>query len=401
MIDFPFLKDICRRTDSRIILLVVDGLGGLPHPATGLTELETAATPNLDAMARRSACGVTTPVAPGITPGSGPGHLALFGYEPLKYAIGRGVLEALGIGIDLGPDDVAARCNFCTVDADGKLTDRRAGRIPSEESAPLVERLSEVSIPGVEVDVKPVQDYRFVVVFRGDDLGEEVRDTDPQQVGVSPLTPEAASECSASTARYAAEFVRAAEDILGARENANMVLMRGFSKLPSWPKFPDIYNLTAGAVAAYPMYRGIASLVGMTVILTGDDFDAELETVSSNLDQYDFVFLHYKPADAAGEDGDFEAKVRSLETLDERIPDLLNLGADVTAIAGDHSTPSILAAHSWHPVPVMIHSASTAGQGSAGFNEPECRSGWLDSKPATSLMLQLMAHAGKLDKFGA
>ena len=401
MIDFPFLKDICRRTDSRIILLVVDGLGGLPHPATGQTELETAATPNLDAMARRSACGVTTPVASGVTPGSGPGHLAIFGYDPLKYAIGRGVLEALGIGIDLGPDDVAVRCNFCTVGADGKLTDRRAGRIPSEESAPLVDRLSEVSIPGVEVEVKPVQDYRFVVVFRGDGLGEEVRDTDPQQVGVIPLALEAASESSTSTARYAAEFVHAAGDILGARENANMVLMRGFSKLPSWPRFPDIYNLSAGAVAAYPMYRGIASLVGMTVIPTGDDFDAELETVSSNLDQYDFVFLHYKPADAAGEDGDFEAKVRSLETLDERIPDLLNLGADVTAIAGDHSTPSILAAHSWHPVPVMINSSWTAGQGSTGFNEPECRSGWLGSQPATSLMLQLMAHAGKLDKFGA
>ena len=401
MIDFPYLKDICRRTSSRIILLVVDGLGGLPHPSSGMTELETAVTPNLDAMARRSACGMTTPVAPGITPGSGPGHLALFGYDPLKYAIGRGVLEALGIGLELGPDDVAVRCNFCTVDSNGLLTDRRAGRIPTAESAPLVEQLSEVSIPGVEVIVKPVQDYRFVVVFKGDGLGEEVRDTDPQHVGVSPLRPEAASESSASTAGYAAEFVHAAEDILGVRETANMVLMRGFSKLPSWPRFPDSYNLSAGAVAAYPMYRGIASLVGMTVVPTGADFDAELDTVSSHLDQFEFVFLHYKPADAAGEDGDFDAKVRSLEVLDERIPALLDLGADVTAVAGDHSTPSILAAHSWHPVPVMIHSASTAGQGSAAFDERECRSGWLGSQPATSFMLQFMAHAQKLEKFGA
>ena len=401
MIDFPYLRDICRRTGSRIILLVVDGLGGLPHPGTGMTELETAVTPNLDAMARRSACGVTMPVAPGITPGSGPGHLALFGYDPLKYAIGRGVLEALGIGLELGPDDIAVRCNFCTVDADGLLTDRRAGRIPTAESAPLVEQLSEISIPGVEVIVTPVQDYRFVVVFRGDALGDEVRDTDPQHVGVSPLEPEAATESSASTSRYAAEFVRAARNILGARETANMVLMRGFSNLPSWPQFPDSYNLSAGAVAAYPMYKGIASLVGMTIIPTGDDFDAELDTVSSHLDQFEFVFLHYKPADAAGEDGDFDAKVRTLEALDERIPALLDLGADVTAIAGDHSTPSILAAHSWHPVPVMIHSVSTAGQGSTGFNERECRSGSLGSQPATSIMLQLMAHAHKLDKFGA
>ena len=401
MIDFPYLKDICRRTSSRIILLVVDGLGGLPHPSSGMTELETAVTPNLDAMARRSACGMTTPVAPGITPGSGPGHLALFGYDPLKYAIGRGVLEALGIGLELGPDDVAVRCNFCTVDANGLLTDRRAGRIPTAESAPLIEQLSEVSIRGVEVIVRPVQDYRFVVVFKGDGLGDEVRDTDPQHVGVSPLRPEAATESSASTAGYAAEFVHAAEDILGVRETANMVLMRGFSKLPSWPRFPDSYNLSAGAVAAYPMYKGIASLVGMTVVPTGADFDAELDTVSSHLDQFEFVFLHYKPADAAGEDGDFDAKVRSLEALDERIPALLDLGADVTAVAGDHSTPSILAAHSWHPVPVMIHSASTAGQGSAAFDERECRSGWLGSQPATSFMLQFMAHAQKLEKFGA
>ncbi len=401
MIDFPYLKDVCRRTDSRIVLLVVDGLGGLPHPVTGRTELETAAIPNLDAMARRSACGVTTPVAPGITPGSGPGHLALFGYDPLRYSIGRGVLEALGIGLDLGPDDVAVRCNFCTVDADGRLIDRRAGRIATVESAPLVERLSEVSIPGIEVIVKPVQDYRFVVVFRGDGLGDGVRDTDPQQTGVGPLEPEAASECSVSTARYAAEFVRAARDVLSARQTANMILMRGFSKMPSWPRFPEAYNLSAGAVAAYPMYRGIASLLGMTVIPTGEDFDAELETVAAHLNQFEFVFLHYKPADAAGEDGDFDAKVRSLEALDERIPTLLDLGADVTAVAGDHSTPSILAAHSWHPVPVMIHSQMSAGQGAAGFNERECRSGWLGSQPATSLMFQLMAHAQKLEKYGA
>ena len=401
MIDFPYLRDICRSTSSRIILLVVDGLGGLPHPGTDMTELETAVTPNLDAMARRSACGMTMPVAPGITPGSGPGHLALFGYDPLKYAIGRGVLEALGIGLELGPDDIAVRCNFCTVDADGLLTDRRAGRIPTAESAPLVEQLSEISIPGVEVIVRPVQDYRFVVVFRGDALGDEVRDTDPQHVGVSPLEPEAASESSASTARYATDFVRAASNVLGARETTNMVLMRGFSKLPSWPQFPDSYNLSAGAVAAYPMYRGIASLIGMTVIPTGADFDTELDTVSRHLDQFEFVFLHYKPADAAGEDGDFDAKVRTLEALDKHIPALLDLGADVTAVAGDHSTPSILAAHSWHPVPLMIHSASTAGQGSDGFNERECRIGSLGSQPATSIMLQLMAHAHKLDKFGA
>ena len=401
MIDFPYLKDICRRTDSRIILLVVDGLGGLPHPSTGKTELETAHTPNLDALAERSACGMTTPVAPGITPGSGPGHLALFGYDPLKYVIGRGVLEALGIGMELGPGDVAARCNFCTVDENGVLTDRRAGRIKSEDSAPLVELLSRVSAPGVELIVRPVQDYRFVVVVRGEDLAGDVADTDPQRVGFRPLEPVARSESSRRAAEAAERFIEAARDILGHRQTANMVLMRGFSTRPSWPAFGESYYLRPGAVAAYPMYRGIANLIGMEVIPTGDDFDAELDTVSERLDDHDFIFLHYKPADAAGEDGDFDAKVKTLEELDRRIPRLLDMGADVVAVAGDHSTPSIMASHSWHPVPLMINSQTTVGLGSQGFNECACSSGHLGSIPATSLPLLLLAHAGKLDKFGA
>ena len=402
MIDFPFLDDICRKTDSRIVLLVVDGLGGLPRPDTGRSELEIARTPNLDDLASRSACGVTTPVAPGITPGSGPGHLALFGYDPLKYVIGRGVLEALGIGIDLGSDDVAIRCNFCTLDADGVLTDRRAGRIPTGESAPLVERLSRITVPGVEVLVQPVQDYRFVVVFRGEGLDGDVTDTDPQRTGFKPLRPTGKSEAAQRTSNLAAQFIEAACDILGGRDTANMILMRGFSRRPDWPVFGDKYNLSPGAIAAYPMYRGIANLLGMNVIPTGGDFDAELDTLSDHFDERDFFFIHYKPADAAGEDGDFDAKVRTLEELDKRIPRLLDLGADVVAVAGDHSTPSSMAAHSWHPVPLLINSQSTdAGIGSAGFNERECRSGYLGGLPATSLPLLLMAHAGKLDKFGA
>ena len=402
MIDFPYLNDICRKTDSKIVLLVVDGLGGLPSHYTGLSELETANTPNLDALASRSACGVTTPVAPGITPGSGPGHLALFGYDPLKYVIGRGVLEALGIGMDLGPDDIAARCNFCTLDANGALTDRRAGRIPTSESAPLVERLTSISVPGVEVIVRPVQDYRFVVVMRGEGLGGDVTDTDPQRVGFKPLDPTGRSESASSAARKAAQFIEAARDILGERDVANMILMRGFSKRPTWPLFGDMYNLSPGAIAAYPMYRGIANLLGMKVIPTGHDFDAELDTLSERFDDHDFFFLHYKPADAAGEDGDFDAKVRTLEELDRRIPRILDLGADVVAVAGDHSTPSNMAAHSWHPVPLLINSPSTnQGLGSPAFSERDCRNGYLGSLPAASLPLLLMAHAAKLDKFGA
>ena len=401
MIDHPFLADLCAPSDSKIVLLVVDGLGGLARPETGRSELEEAHTPHLDDLAQKSACGLTVPVGPGITPGSGPGHLALFGYDPLKYVIGRGVLEALGIGIDLGPNDVAVRCNFCTTDDHERLTDRRAGRIRSSESAPLVEQLAGITLEGAEVLVEPVQDYRFVVVFHAEGLGQDVSDTDPQRTGVRPLDPAGANQPSQVTAGLASQFIDAARDILGSRHTANMILMRGFSKTPTWPSFGASYALNPCAVAAYPMYRGLASLVGMNVIPTGRDFDAELDTVEDRFDEHDFVFLHYKPTDAAGEDGDFDAKVAALEELDRSIPRLLALGADVLAIAGDHSTPSVLAAHSWHPVPLLIHSDLTAGVGSAAFDERSCAAGHLGTQPATSLMLQLLAHAGKLKKFGA
>ena len=401
MIDHPFLAELCAPNDSKIILLVVDGLGGLARPETGRSELEEAHTPHLDELARKSACGLTVPVGLGITPGSGPGHLALFGYDPLKYVIGRGVLEALGIGIDLGPEDIAVRSNFCTVDDRGLLVDRRAGRIRSSDSEPLVHQLAEIKVEGADLLVKPVQDYRFVVVFRAEGLGQNVSDTDPQRLGVQALDPVGSDEQSRTTAEKASQFIESARHILGSRQTANMVLMRGFSRIPSWPQFGPSYGLNPCAVAAYPMYRGLASLVGMTVLSTGRDFDAELDTVEEQMREHDFVFLHYKPADAAGEDGDFDEKVKMLEELDRRIPRLLGLGADVLAVAGDHSTPSVLGAHSWHPVPLLINSYLTAGAGSAAFNERSCAAGQLGTQQAISLMLQLLAHAGKLKKFGA
>lgn len=401
MIDHPFLNELCSPTESKIVLLVVDGLGGLARPETGKSELEEAYTPNLDELARRSACGMTVPVGPGITPGSGPGHLALFGYDPLKYVIGRGVLEALGIGIELGPYDVAVRCNFCTVDEHGRLTDRRAGRIPTGESAPLVEQLDSITVNGAEIRVEPVQDYRFVVVFSGDSLGANVSDTDPQWNGVEPLDPVGRDQASMVTAEVAVQFVAAARDILGSGHMANMILMRGFSKTPTWPEFGASYCLSPAAIAAYPMYRGLARLVGMEVLPTGQDFDTELDTLEEHLELHDFAFIHYKSTDAAGEDGDFEAKIGAIEELDRRIPRLASVGADVLAIAGDHSTPATMAAHSWHPVPMLINSAFTAGAGSVAFNEKACSAGQLGTQPATSLMLQLLAHAGKLKKFGA
>ena len=400
MIDQEELRDCYTSTPSKIVLLVVDGLGGLAHPDTRLSELETAHIPNLDAMALESACGLTTPVLPGVAPGSGPGHLALFGYDPLKHMIGRGALEALGIDVALEPGDIAARGNFCMVDGDGLLADRRAGRIPTQLSAPLCERLDKIEIDGFQLDVFPVQDYRFVLRLRGEGLSEFISETDPQVTGAAPLTVKPLAPGATRTAALVNEFVAQASKLLAEEERANMVLLRGFARLPDLPPMGDVYRLNTAGIAAYPMYRGLAEVAGMKVIPTGHTFGDEVETLRQNYNNHDFFFIHYKPADAAGEDGDFDAKVKCLEDLDPFIPQIRELEPDVFLVAGDHSTPAIMAAHSWHPVPFMLHSKLTRGEGVPGFNERTCAQGSVGSILATQVMLLAMSHAGKLNKYG-
>lgn len=400
MIDVEELRDCYTKTSTKMVLLVADGLGGLAHPDTGKSELETANIPNLDALAQKSACGVTTPVLPGVAPGSGPGHLALFGYDPLKHQIGRGALEALGIEVDLQPGDVATRGNFCLVDGEGLLVDRRAGRIPTEFSAPICERLDRIQIPGVQLDVFSVQDYRFVLRLRGEGLSELVTETDPQVTGAKALEVKAIKPEAQKTADIVNEFVKQAAQLMAEEERANMLLLRGFAQLPSLPAMGEVYRLDPAAIAAYPMYRGLATVAGMNVIPTGKNFAAEMDTLRANWDKHDFFFIHYKPADAAGEDGDFDAKVRCLEELDPFIPDILELGPDVLMVAGDHSTPAIMAAHSWHPVPFMLHSKLTKGEGVPTFDERACALGSIGSIPATSVMVMGLSHAGKMTKFG-
>lgn len=400
MIDFPYLSEICEATPSRILMLVVDGLGGLPHPDTQRSELETANIPNLNRLAQRSACGLTTPVLPGIAPGSGPGHLALFGYDPLKYLIGRGALEAIGIELPLQEGDVAARGNFCTVNAEGQVVDRRAGRISSEESTRLCQALNRIQVSGVAVQTHPVKEHRFVLLLRGQGLSERVSETDPQRTGVTvpecrPLAPEAQK-----TARAIKAWVAEVRALLRERPYANMVMLRGFSQLPTLPSMAKAYRLNPVAIAAYPMYRGLAKLLDMRVIPAGDTFETEVEALERSYTEHDFFYLHYKPADAAGEDGDFQGKVRALEELDRFIPQLLALNPDVLLVAGDHATPAILAAHSWHPVPLLLHSKWTRGEGVPGLNERACAQGSLGRISATHIMLLALAHAGKLVKFG-
>jgi len=400
MIDFPHIEEISQSNKSKVILLVVDGLGGLPNPSTGMSELETAYTPNLDQLATESACGLTTPVIPGITPGSGPGHLALFGYDPVKYYIGRGVLEALGIGIKLGKDDIAARGNFCTLDDEGNIIDRRAGRIPTEQSTILCQKLNSIDIDGFELSVEPVRDHRFVLILRGDALSDRLTQTDPEQLGVSPLETKALTDSATITASTVNRFLSSARELLKDESLGNMVLLRGFSKIPTMPSMSQRYKLHPAGIAAYPMYRGLASLCGMEIIGTGETFKEEVETLAQNYDKHDFFFLHYKPADAAGEDGDFDEKVRALEALDVEIPNIVKLNPEVLVVAGDHSTPALLAGHSWHPVPFLLRSVLCRPDEAKRLTERECTVGSFGQLPATSLMFLALGHAGKLAKYG-
>jgi 2,3-bisphosphoglycerate-independent phosphoglycerate mutase len=399
--DLDLIRSLAVPGATKMILLSADGLGGFPDPATGLSELETARIPHLDALARRGACGLLRHVGPGITPGSGPGHLGLFGYEPLRYPVGRGVLEALGIDFDLRPGDVAARGNFCTLDADGRITDRRAGRISTERCAALVERLRRVRVPGVELLVEPVKEHRFVLVLRGPGLSGRLSETDPQTLGQAPLPAHAQAAEAQATADIVNRFALEARTLLADTAPANMVLLRGFDQRPALPRFPEVYGVRAAAIAAYPMYRGLARLVGMDALKTGSTFADEVSTLRSHWGGYDFVFLHYKDTDKAGEDGDFQGKVAALERLDAALPAIEALAPDVLVVTGDHASPAILRAHSWHPVPVVLAARYALPDAVERFSERACRPGSLGTLPAHDLMPLILAHALRLTKYGA
>ncbi|MFO0897399.1 MAG: 2,3-bisphosphoglycerate-independent phosphoglycerate mutase [Pirellulales bacterium] len=389
------------KNDSKIVMLVADGLGGLPLEPGGKTELETANTPNLDALAKRGVQGLSIPVLPGISPGSGPGHLGLFGYDPLQYLIGRGALEATGIGFELGPNDVAIRGNYCTLDKDGKISDRRAGRISSEESAPLAIKLREVKIPGVEVFVEPVKEHRFVVVLRGPGLGGNVHDTDPQQTGVPPLAPKAGDAASQKTAEAAAEFVKQATKLLADQPKANGLTLRGFSAKPALPTYQEVYGLKAAAIAVYPMYKGLARLVGMDIVGHAHTLEEQIAELEKQWKNYDFFFIHFKYTDSTGEDGNFAAKTKRNEEVDAIIPRIMKLDPTVLIVTGDHSTPAKLKSHSWHPVPTLLVADACRFDNRPAFNETEARQGGLGQFEAKHLMTLALAHANRLGKYGA
>ncbi|MBN1429577.1 MAG: 2,3-bisphosphoglycerate-independent phosphoglycerate mutase [Anaerolineae bacterium] len=406
MASFDLMRRLAKKQGGKIVMLVMDGLGGLPLEVDGLTELEEATTPNLDRLAREGSNGLTIPIARGIEPGSGPAHLALFGYDPLVYDIGRGVLEAIGIGMEVGPDDIAARGNFCTVDDNGLITDRRAGRIPTEQAAEVVDALRDIRLPGVELTIQEVKEHRFALRLRGKGLSSQILDTDPQVVGAAPLPAQVSANTTEAqhTAGLVNQFIEQARERLKNQRPANMLTLRGFSGDPALPQFQDVYKLKAACVAVYPMYKGVSRLVGMDVIET-DPHDEPLDEfnhIAEAWDDYDFFFCHIKYTDSRGEDGSFDAKTAVIEQVDAALPALLDLQPDVLVITGDHSTPARLKSHSWHPVPALIWAPAThMPDRVTGFGERECMTGALGQFPAAELMVLALAHARRLDRYGA
>lgn len=401
MVPLALIQNLSEQTASKILFLVLDGLGGMPHPEVGQSELEVARIPNLDRFAGLSICGVTDPIAPGITPGSGPSHLALFGYDPIRHDIGRGVLSALGIEFPIGPNDVCFRANFATVDAAGNITDRRAGRLATELNRELCALLRHIHLPVAEVFVETESGHRALVVFRGEGLSDLVTDTDPQREGVPPLAVEPTNEEAIPMAQVVNGFLAEASMVLQGQEPANALLLRGAASLPSIPTMPQVYRLNPAAIATYPMYRGLGKLIGMEVLETGDTIWDEFETLQQNWDEYDFFYFHVKATDTAGEDGDFNKKVQVLEEIDSLIPALLRLQPDVFVITGDHSSPSALSGHSWHPVPFALYSNTCISDDIAEFTERALVRGCLGRFPAQDAMLLAMGHAQKLAKYGA
>ena len=401
-----FIRSLVVGNDTKIVLVVLDGLGGAPFK-DGKTELEYANTPNFDALAAKSEIGLVHPIMPGITPGSGPSHLALFGYDPLKYEIGRGVLENLGLGVDLKPGDIAIRGNFCTVrEENGRLivVDRRAGRIPTEENRRLIAKLQNAikEVDGVEVTFTSGMEHRFALRLRGEGLKAGVPDTDPQKVGKEPIEPKALVPEAQRLADVLKKLVNMARDVLKDEPRANFILLRGISELPRIPSMKELFGLKAAAIATYPMYRGLAKLVGMELLeVEGPTIAHEIECLKRHWNEYDFFYLHVKKTDSHGEDGNFDAKVKVIEEFDTLLPEILDLKPDVLAITGDHSTPSVLKNHSWHPNPFLLYSRYVIPSGIPEFSERACARGNLRLYYAKEAMPLILANALRLKKFGA
>ncbi len=389
--------------DNKVIFLILDGLGDIPNPAFDLkTPLEAARKPNIDGLAvRSSVLGRIIPVDTGITPGSGPGHLSLFGYDPVVHEIGRGVLEVLGLNMDLRDGDLAARANFCTL-REGVVTDRRAGRIPTEETERLCAMISASvkEVEGVQVIIKPGKSHRFAVIFRGAGLSDRLTDADPHKDNKPFVYTSAKAPDADLAARVVNGFMDRVRDLLKAEPVANGALLRGFSQKPDIMPFTEKYRMKALAIATYPMYRGIAKVLGMDVKDEPANYEEAVAILKKHYSDYQFFFFHVKETDLAGEDGNFEEKVKAIEYVDRIVPEIAGLNPQALVITGDHSTPCPLKGHSWHAVPLLLVTKTGETDGLA-FYEKNCISGSVGTIYSKELMSLALAHGGRLDKYGA
>lgn len=400
---YEFYQDLLVRNDSKIILFVIDGLGGLPRNPGGKTELGTARTPHLDRLAALSTCGLLEPVLPGVTPGSGPSHLALFGYDPVRCLIGRGVMEALGANFPVEKGDLCIRVNFATANREGIIVDRRAGRLRDEEMIRICRELqARISVPDYEIFFWPVKEHRAALIIRGPYLHDKISDTDPQETGRPPVEVQAADpEKGRRTVEVVTRIISESWKVLADEPQANRLLLRGFSFYQPYPTMEERFGVRALGLACYPMYRGLARLVGMTIDDRPRDLGQVLDVLQERWEEFDYFFLHFKKTDSAGEDGDFDRKVEAIEEADAVIPRIQALTPEVLAVTGDHSTPSVLKNHSWHPVPALVHSRYAVPDSLEKFDEGHCARGSLGVRPTLHLMGIIMAQARRLKKFGA
>jgi len=397
------MEKLVIKNEARIVFLIMDGLGGLPMDGKPGTELETAKTPHLDALVKEGVCGLLDPIEPGITPGSGPAHFALFGYDPVATNVGRGLLSAAGLNFPMTERDLCMRVNFATLDSEGRVIDRRAGRIDTETNERLCRKLTEGirPAPGTEVFFATEKEHRALVVLRGDNLREEIAETDPQQTGLPPLLPKALLPAASGTATLLTDLLDQAKTLLADEPKANMLLLRGYSRYHRFQSLSERFGLNPLAIASYPMYRGISRLLGMTVLTSTSTPEEEIAELEANWSDYDFFFVHIKPTDSRGEDGDFDAKVKVIEAVDALLPRITALHPDVLVVTGDHSTPAAMASHSWHPVPVVLSAKTCRPDRVERFGEGDCLFGGLGRMPMVSLMSLALAHAERLTKFGA
>jgi len=406
---------------TKCLLLIFDGMGDRPVAELGgLTPLEAAETPNLDAMAKRGINGIMDPIAPGIRPGSDASHLSYLGADPYVWYTGRGPFEAAGIGLDVRPGDVAFRCNFATVDEKMAIVDRRAGRI-TEGTHELAQAIDGMEIQGVKVIFKESVAHRGALILRGSGLGHKVSDVDPHDTGGPVRRCEALDADSRKTASVINEFVRISHERLEKhRVNverrkkgllpANALLPRGAGVLKEIPSFKQRFGLSAAAIAEVGLISGVAKIVGLDVIeVAGSTGGLDTDTKAlgsaavSALGRYDFVMMNVKGCDIAGHDGQPKAKVAMIERLDQMIGEIMPLIGEGTyvAVTADHSTPVSVKNHSGDPVPLCIVGRGVRPDDVTEFGERSCSKGGMGRITGKDLMNVLLDLMDRAPMFGA